>query len=187
MKKLKNNSNLIWIDLEMTGLDPKYNKIIEIATLVTDINLNILCEGPNIIIYQKYKYILNMDKWNYNIHKKNGLIKKVKNSKFNEFIAEKLTINFLKKWVDKGYSPMCGNTVAQDRRFLFKYMPNLESYFNYRYIDVSTIKLILNNWIYNFDNFVKFNKHIALIDIKESVNELLFYKNFLKKYINVIK
>ncbi len=171
----------------MTGLDPKYNKIIEIATLVTDINLNILDEGPNIVIYQKDKYILNMDKWNNNVHINSGLINKVKNSKFNEFIAEKFTINFLKKWVGKGFSPMCGNTISQDRRFLLKYMPNLELYFNYRSIDVSTFRLILNYWIMNFNNFVKINSHSALIDIKESVNELLYYKNFLKKYINIIK
>ncbi len=187
MIKIKNNNNLIWIDLEMTGLNLEHNKIIEIATLITDINLNILDEGPNIVIYQEDKYILNMDKWNYNTHLNSGLIEKVKNSKFNELIAEKLTINFLKKWVIKGYSPMCGNTIYQDRRFLFKYMPTLESYFNYRYIDVSTIKLLLNNWIPNFKNFIKFNKHKALLDIKESISELMYYKNFFKKYINIIK
>ncbi len=181
MIKSNNNINLIWIDLEMTGLNPECNRIIEIATLVTDINLNILDEGPNIVLYQKDKYILNMDKWNYKTHLKNGLIKKVKNSKFNELIAQNLTINFLKKWVIKGCSPMCGNTVYQDRRFLFKYMPILESYFSYRYIDVTTIKLLLNNWIPNFNNFIKLNKHIALLDIKESINELLFYKQFFKK------
>ncbi len=171
----------------MTGLDPKINKILEIATLITDYSLNIIKEGPNLFIYQKSKYLNNMNKWNYNIHKNSGLLNKVKNSNINEFIAEKLTINFLTKLVPKGVSPMCGNTISQDRRFLFKYMPILESYFNYRYIDVSTIKLLFNIWVPNFNNFIKRNKHSALLDIKESVNELLYYKNYLKNFIKFIK
>ncbi len=184
----KNNykDNLIWIDLEMTGLNPEYNRIIEIATLITDINLNIIVKGPNLVIYQKNKHLLNMNKWNFRIHKKTGLLYKVKNSIINEYMAENLTINFLKNYISKGCSPICGNTVSHDRRFLFKYMPKLESYFNYRHIDVSVLKELFNRWIPNFNNFSKNNLHKALSDIKESVNELLYYKLFLSKYLKNI-
>ncbi len=179
-------NNLIWIDLEMTGLNPNINKIIEIATLITDVNLNIIVKGPNLVIYQKDKYLINMNKWSFKTHTKTGLLNKVKKSFINEFIAEKLTINFLKNYINKKCSPICGNTVAQDRRFLFKYMPKLESYFNYRYIDVSVFKELFNRWMPNFNNFNKKNTHKALYDIKESVNELLYYKFFLSKYIRIL-
>ncbi len=182
----KYKNNLIWIDLEMTGLDPEKNRIIEIATLITDINLNIIVKGPNLVIYQKNKHLFNMNKWNLKIHTKTGLLNKVKKSFINEFIAEKLTINFLKNYIKKKSSPICGNTVAQDRRFLFKYMPKLESFFNYKYIDVSVFKELFNRWIPNFINFNKKNIHKALYDVEESVNELLYYKFFLNKYLNIL-
>jgi oligoribonuclease len=141
-----NRSNLIWIDLEMTGLNPKIHRIIEIATLITDINLNIVSEGPVIAIHQNKEHISLMDAWNIKTHKKNGLINRVKASLYDERQAEIKTIFFLKKWVPIQSSPICGNSVAQDRRFLFKYMPKLENYFHYRYIDVSTLKELVSRW-----------------------------------------
>ncbi len=166
----------------MTGLNPEINRIIEIATLITDSNLNIIAEGPNIVIYQENKYLDYMDNWNFKVHNSTGLLNKVKNSLINEFDAELVTIKFLKKWVPKGYSPICGSTVGQDRRFLFKYMPVLESYFHYRYIDVSTIKELVKRWFPNI--LFKFNyknKHNALFDIKKSICELLYYKKYFFK------
>ncbi len=174
-----NNKNLIWIDLEMTGLNPDKDRIIEIATLITDSNLNILSEGPNMVLFQDNYFLNKMNKWNFNIHTSTGLIKKVKNSSINEFEAEFKTIEFLKKWVPKGFSPICGNTVAQDRRFLFKYMPNLESYFHYRYIDVSTVKELIVRWFPNIKlNIDIKKKHTALSDIRNSVYELICYRKY---------
>jgi len=141
-----NSKNLIWIDLEMTGLNSEIHRIIEIATVVTDIKLNIISEGPVIAINQKEKHIVLMDEWNTKIHKKNGLIKRVQRSIYNESQAEYETIFFLKKWVPIKSSPICGNSVYQDRKFLARYMPNLENYFHYRCIDVSTIKELVNRW-----------------------------------------
>ncbi len=178
---LYSKKNLIWIDLEMTGLNPEKNRIIEIATLISDNNLNFFIEGPNLIINQEEKYLLNMDSWNIRIHTSNGLLEKVKNSCINELQAEKITINFLKKWVPKKFSPICGSTVAQDRRFLFKYMPNLESYFNYKYIDVSSIRELIKRWkpkILN-NNIYKKSNHTALFDIKSSIKELIYYRKLL--------
>ncbi len=178
-----NKNNLIWLDLEMTGLNPDINKIIEIATIITDSNLNILAEGPNLVIYQSDQCLNCMDKWNTIIHNGTGLINKVKNSCISEIKAENITLNFLKKWVPKKVSPICGNTIAQDRRFLFKYMPKLESYFNYRYIDVSTLKELIKRWLPNKLNFQKKNKHNALLDIKESIYELVFYRKYFFKLV----
>ncbi|CAL4325676.1 Oligoribonuclease [Buchnera aphidicola (Eriosoma grossulariae)] len=177
-----NKQNLIWIDLEMTGLNPEKDRIIEIATLITDNQLKILDIGPVIPIFQPLSQLNNMDKKFYNIHKKNGLIELVKNSQFHEQKAELKTIKFLKKWVPKNTSPICGNTVAQDRKFLYHYMPKLESYFHYRYIDVSTIKELAYRWKPKiFKYFHKKNNHSALNDIYESISELKFYKkNFIK-------
>ncbi|QCI20692.1 oligoribonuclease [Buchnera aphidicola (Brachycaudus cardui)] len=175
-------TNLIWIDLEMTGLNPKIHRIIEIATLITDFNLNIIAEGPVISIHQKKEDILNMDQWNTNVHTKNGLIERVKKSLYNECQAEIETILFLKKWVSIKSSPICGNSVGQDRRFLFQYMPKLENYFHYRCIDVSTLKELSLRWnpiIHN--KLKKNNSHRALEDIYESIIELDFYrKHFIK-------
>ncbi|HET9678673.1 MAG TPA: oligoribonuclease [Buchnera sp. (in: enterobacteria)] len=177
-----NKKNLIWIDLEMTGLNPEKNKILEIATIITNCKLKIIDEGPLIPIFQKQKEIKKMKKPILQMHKKNGLIKRVKNSSFNENQAENLTIKFLKKWVPKNMSPMCGNTIAQDRRFLFKYMPKLEQYFHYRYIDVSTIKELMLRWKSKKIKTKKKKTHSALIDIYESIEELKFYRKHFFKF-----
>ncbi|MCV2499806.1 MAG: oligoribonuclease [Candidatus Lightella neohaematopini] len=174
------DNNLIWLDLEMTGLNPDNHRIIEIATLVTDINLNILAEGPSLALYQPEEQLLQMDSWNIRTHTATGLIDKVRNSKINEVIAEEQTIAFLTKWVPINKSPICGNSIAQDRRFLFRYMPRLEAYFNYKYLDVSTIKELVRRWKPQIlSGIKKRNMHQALADIRESVAELNFYrKNF---------
>ncbi|BBA85332.1 oligoribonuclease [endosymbiont of Sipalinus gigas] len=177
---MTNNKNLIWIDLEMTGLDPNICTIIEIATLITDYNLNILAKGPDLIIHQSNEKLSVMDKWNINTHTNSGLLNKVKNSNINEKYAEYKTIDFISKWVNYKKSPMCGNNVSHDRRFLYKYMPDLENYFHYRHLDVSSIKELIK--ICKPDsliNFKKKNLHRALSDIYESIKELIFYKKFL--------
>lgn len=177
-----NKKNLIWIDLEMTGLDPKYDRIIEIATLVTDSNLRILAEGPVLAIYQSDINLGRMNAWNTKTHTESGLVERVKKSNFNEKKAEDETIIFLKSWVPNSTSPLCGNTVGQDRRFLFRYMPILESYFHYHYLDVSTIKELVCRWKPDLlSSFKKKNRHRAIDDIKESVAELSYYRdNFIK-------
>lgn len=177
-----NDKNLIWIDLEMTGLNPEIDKIIEIATLVTDSNLNILAEGPVLAIYQSDEQLSLMNNWNITTHTRSGLIKRVKNSNIDEKIATKITIKFLSEWVSSGKSPICGSTVAQDRRFLFKYMPKLEEYFHYHYIDVGTIRELAKRWRPDIINkFEKKNKHQALEDIKSAIVELSYYRdNFIK-------
>ncbi|WP_343153627.1 oligoribonuclease [Buchnera aphidicola (Mindarus keteleerifoliae)] len=179
-----NNTHLIWIDLEMTGLNPKKNKIIEIATLITDKDLKILSEGPVIPIHQSLKEISSMNSWNKYVHTKSGLIKRVLKSRFNEKQAEKETIKFLKKWVPINTSPICGNSVNQDRRFLFEYMPKLEKFFHYRSIDVSTLRELAIRWKPSIlrNNHTSKKKHIALEDIYLSVNELDYYR---KKFIQI--
>ncbi|MGP1931798.1 MAG: oligoribonuclease [Arsenophonus sp. ET-DL12-MAG3] len=180
---INNENNLIWIDLEMTGLDPEQDRIIEIATIVTDSNLTILSEGPVIAIYQIDKLLLMMDRWNFKIHTESGLINRVKSSKYNEKKAELATISFLKKWLPIGVSPICGNSIAQDRRFLFKYMPELEKYFHYRYLDVSTLKELVRRWKPDILlGFRKENTHQALKDIRESISELSYYR---QHFINI--
>lgn len=169
--------NLIWIDLEMTGLNPKIDKIIEISTIVTDKYLNILAIGPNIVIFQKKKRIKKMNPKILNIHKLNGLIKQIKKSKDNEKSAEKKTMFFLKKWTTKNTSPMCGNTISTDRNFLFYHMPKLESYFHYRNIDVSSIKELVTCWMPKILLKIKKKKqHRSTNDLLESIQELKFYK-----------
>jgi oligoribonuclease len=159
----------------MTGLNPEIHRIIEIATIITDIKLNIIAEGPVIPIYQKEKYIFMMDEWNRKTHKKTGLIKRIRNSTYNESKAENEIILFLKKWLPIKSSPICGNSIYQDRKFLDKYMPTLENYFHYRCIDVSTIKELVKRWYPNVLRNKKKN-HTALNDIHESIEELRFYK-----------
>ncbi|QCI26964.1 oligoribonuclease [Buchnera aphidicola (Thelaxes californica)] len=177
-----NQKNLIWLDLEMTGLDPNINKIIEIATVITDHQLNILDIGPIMAIYQNHTILNKMDPWNITTHTQTGLIKKVKNSTINEYQAEKKTIEFLTKWVKPQCSPLCGNTINQDRNFLKKYMPKLESYFHYRNIDVSTLKELAKRWKLEITHNIKKKKtHSALSDIYDSIEELLFYKKFFIK------
>ena len=176
MKTLQSRDNLIWIDLEMTGLDPNKERIIEIATLVTDSDLNILAEGPNLVIALPTELLDGMDEWNQNQHGSSGLIEEVKNSNVTTQVAEIDTLEFISKYVGEKVSPMCGNTVSHDRRFLSKYMPRLESYFNYRHIDVSSFKEAAVRWMNEAQVYEKKGSHRALGDIKESVAELKFYK-----------
>ena len=181
MASLFSNKNLIWIDLEMTGLNPEKEKIIEIATIVTDSDLNILAEGPNMVSRQDSSLLELMDDWNKNHHSNSGLLDAVKISNLNEQQAEIETLDFISKFVGEGRSPMCGNTVSHDRRFLSLYMPKLEAYFHYRHIDVSTIKELAFRWIENIDGFEKSNTHRALDDIRESIKELRYYRDLIFK------
>ena len=176
MKTLKSRDNLVWIDLEMTGLDPETERIIEVATLVTDADLNLIAEGPNLIISQSKELLDSMDEWNQNQHGSSGLIQEVIKSDITEQIAEIETLDFISKYVGEKASPMCGNTVSHDRRFLSKYMPRLEAYFNYRHIDVSSFKEVAVRWMNEAQVYEKKGSHRALGDIKESVEELRFYK-----------
>ena len=176
MKTIQSRDNLIWIDLEMTGLDPEKEKIIEIATLVTDSDLHIIAEGPNLVLSQSKEILDSMDEWNQSHHGSSGLIDEVKKSSINEQVAEIETLDFISKYVGEKVSPMCGNTVSHDRRFLSKYMPRLESYFNYRHIDVSSFKEVAVRWMNEAQVYEKKGSHRALGDIKESVEELRFYK-----------
>ena len=170
----KHSQNLIWIDLEMTGLDTIEDRIIEIATIVTDKDLNIIEEGPVIAIKTPEKAIDEMDDWNTNQHNKSGLVDRIKKSSYTYFDAQEMTIEFLEKYIERNKSPMCGSGICQDRRFLARCMPNLERFFHYRNLDVSTIKEIVNRW-YPGIKFKKDPQHLALQDIKDSIDELKFY------------
>lgn len=178
----KSSTNLIWIDLEMTGLDPNHDHIIEIATLVTDSDLNVLAEGPVFAIHQPDTLLNGMDEWNTKQHNQSGLVQRVRDSQISEAEAEAATIAFLEKHIDAGCSPMCGNSIWQDRRFLTKYMPKLEQYFHYRMIDVSTLKELAKRWAPDVAAGVKKeSNHLALSDIHDSINELAHYRtHFLK-------
>ncbi|GEK11595.1 oligoribonuclease [Pseudoalteromonas sp. McH1-7] len=170
-------SNLIWLDLEMTGLEPKTDKILEIATVITDGDLNILAEGPVVAIHQSNELLDGMDEWCTNQHGRSGLTDRCKASKYTEADAIKQTLDFLKEWVPPGASPMCGNSIGQDRRFLNKYMPELEAYFHYRNLDVSTIKELARRWKPELlGEIKKKSSHLALDDIKDSIMELKVYQ-----------
>jgi len=176
-------ANLIWIDLEMTGLDPDTDLIIEIATVITDKDLNILAQGPVIAVHQSDAALAAMDEWNQTHHGQSGLIERVKASAINAAQAERLTIDFLKDWVPANTSPICGNSIGQDRRFLYRYMPTLEAYFHYRNIDVSTLKELAARWAPAVkDGFNKESTHQALDDILESIEELQYYREHFIKY-----
>lgn len=171
------DSNLVWIDLEMTGLDPDNEYIIEIATIVTDADLNVLAEGPAMVIHQPDSVLDAMDEWCTNQHGKSGLTQRVKDSTISEREAEQRTIEFLLEHVDRGASPICGNSIGQDRRFLYRHMPELESFFHYRNLDVSTIKELARRWRPEvLDGVKKKGTHLALDDIRDSINELRHYR-----------
>ena len=175
--EMNKKTNLIWIDLEMTGLVPEKDIIIEIATVVTDADLNVLAEGPSLAIHQDNKYLESMDEWNTRQHNKSGLVQRVKESEISVNAAEKQTLDFVMKYVDPGTSPMCGNSICQDRRFLYNYMPKLEKFFHYRHIDVSTLKELAVRWKPDVvSNSFKQSKHLALSDIYDSINELKHYR-----------
>lgn len=181
-KMAQDADNLIWIDLEMTGLDPDRDVIIEIATVVTDKNLNILGEGPVLTVHQSDAILAAMDDWNQKHHGESGLIQRVKDSNITAAEAEIQTLEFLMKWVPANVSPICGNSICQDRRFLYRYMPRLEAYFHYRNLDVSTIKELVARWAPQIkDGFSKKSNHRAMDDIIESIEELKYYRQHFFK------
>ncbi len=177
---LKHPDNLIWIDLEMTGLDPESDRIIEIATVVTDKQLDVLAEGPVVAIHQSDEVLAGMDDWNTNQHGASGLTDRVRESTADERTAELETIAFLRQYVDPGQSPMCGNSICQDRRFLARYMRELEGFFHYRNLDVSTLKELARRWAPDVaSGFSKPSTHLALADIGDSIDELKYYRKTL--------
>ena len=170
-------NNLIWIDMEMTGLQPDSDRIIEIAMLVTDSQLNVLAEGPALVVHQPDAVLEAMDSWNKSTHKKTGLIDRVRGSAMSEADAERAALAFLGEHVPANNSPMCGNSICQDRRFLARWMPRLEAHFHYRNLDVSTLKELVRRWKPELmKGFTKEGKHEALADILESIEELKFYR-----------
>lgn len=170
-------SKLIWLDLEMTGLDPDQDCILEIATLITDDQLNILDEGPMIAIHQDEAILAGMDEWNTRQHGQSGLTDRVHNSQISTAEAERMTLAFLRQHCETKQSPLCGNSICQDRRFLYRHMPKLEAFFHYRNLDVSTVKELARRWQPNLiDQINKKNQHLALDDIKDSINELRLYQ-----------
>lgn len=180
MKKSK--KNLIWIDLEMTGLDTNNDYIIEIATIVTDSELNILAEGPTLAIHQPDAVLEGMDEWNTRQHGSSGLTERVRNSTITEAEAEKATLAFLQEYVPANASPMCGNSICQDRRFLARCMPELEDYFHYRNLDVSSLKELARRWAPKVEkSFKKNGSHLAMDDVKDSIRELQHYREHLIK------
>lgn len=178
--KLKKN-NLVWIDLEMTGLSPENDRIIEIASIVTDMHLNIIGEGPVLVIHQSDEILEGMDCWNKKTHSASGLIEAVRQSTIDEQEAERQTLVFLRKFATKSRSPLCGNAICQDRRFLDRYMPQVSNYLHYRHLDVSTLKELARRWRKDLvDEKKKKSKHRALDDILESIEEMRMYRdNFL--------
>ena len=171
------SNNLIWLDLEMTGLIPESDRIIELAVVVTDAQLNLVAEGPVLVVHQPDEVLAGMDPWNRSVHGKSGLVDKVRASSLDEAAAERQLIEFLKQHVPAGASPMCGNSICQDRRFLARWMPALEAHFLYRNLDVSTLKELVRRWKPELvKGMKKEGKHEALADIYESVEELKYYR-----------
>ena len=176
-------NNLIWIDLEMTGLDPQTDVIIEIATIVTDDQLNELAEGPVLAIHQPDAVLDAMDEWNTRQHGGSGLTARVRASTVDAAAAEQATLDFLARWVPPGKSPMCGNSICQDRRFMYRLMPQLERFFHYRNLDVSTLKELARRWAPAvYDGFEKDSSHLALNDIRDSIAELRHYREHLLRF-----
>lgn len=183
-KIVPNEFRLVWLDMEMTGLDPQKERIIEVAVVVTEPDLTIVAEGPVLVIHQSDALLDGMDSWNRSTHGKSGLVEKVKASTLSEAQAEIELIGFLSKYVPAGKSPLCGNTVSQDRRFMFNYMPKLEQFFHYRTIDVSTLKELARRWKPELlKGFEKRSKHEALADIYESIDELKYYRDTFIKLV----
>ncbi|MFN3581676.1 MAG: oligoribonuclease [Pseudomonas sp.] len=180
---MPNPENLIWIDLEMTGLDPDNDVIIEIATVVTDAQLNVLAEGPVMAVKQADALLDGMDEWNTRQHGQSGLTQRVRESSVSVADAQQQTLAFLQQWVPAGKSPMCGNSICQDRRFLYRGMPELEVYFHYRNLDVSTLKELVARWAPDLKGgFNKRSSHLALDDIYDSIAELKYYREHFIKY-----
>ena len=178
----QHESRLVWPDMEMTGLEPETDRIIEVAVVVTEPDLTVVAEGPVLVIHQPDSVLDAMDSWNKNTHGKSGLIDKVKASTLTEAQAEQQLIAFLSQHVPSGKSPLCGNSISQDRRFMFRYMPNLERFFHYRNLDVSTLKELARRWAPAvYKGFEKKSRHEALADIYESIDELKYYREHLLK------
>ena len=174
-------SNLIWVDMEMTGLIPEQHRVIEIATIVTDSELNELAQGPVIAIHQSDDELQAMDEWNTTHHTGSGLVDRVRSSVVDEQRAARETLDFLEEWLPPGQSPMCGNSICQDRRFMARHLPELEVYFHYRNLDVSTLKILAGRWRPDLPGLQKQNVHLALDDIRESIAELRYYReHFLR-------
>lgn len=178
---------LVWLDMEMTGLNPDLDTILELAIVVTDTDLNILAESPAWVINQSDEILSNMDAWNIKTHSASGLIRLVRESTQDLYAVELAAIKFMSKQVSKGISPMCGNSICQDRRFMARYMPELITWFHYRNLDVSTVKELCHRWRPDLSaNFIKVNTHTATTDIHASINELRYYKQyFLKASLNL--
>ena len=175
---MQSANNLIWVDMEMTGLDPDADVVIEIASIVTDSDLNTLAEGPVIAIHQHDARLEAMDEWNTSHHNASGLVARVRESRYDERMAARETIAFLENWVPRGASPMCGNTICQDRRFMARHLPELEAFFHYRNLDVSSLKILMQRWRPDLESgFGKSATHLALDDIRESIEEMRYYRD----------